>query len=157
MKKVLIGLSVPDQSRDVFLLSLNCLCGFFMIFEYKMWKIFFGDYYRPSMKLREGNVFTHVCLSVHRRWGEWDVYGHYSWCMDLTVQNSCGPGSSGHWISLYRDPLAPATLQTLDINVQGPPGPLLVSSGGHPLRPVKTCSLEDPSTLVLTSGDYGST
>ena len=31
------------------------------------------------MKLREGNVFSHVCLSVHRGWGEWDIYGHYSW------------------------------------------------------------------------------
>ena len=62
----------------------------------------------------------------------------------------------------------PTPLLTRDFTVQGPhplPSghgtsfygvPLLVTPGGHPLRPVQTCPLEDPLT-VLTSGGHWST
>ena len=49
--------------------------------------------------------------------------------LDLTVQDP-HPCPPAHWTSLYR----------------------LVTSGDHPLRPVKMCSLEDP--LVVTSDGY---
>ena len=35
------------------------------------------SFYRPPMKLREANVFSSVCLSVHRRVS----YDHYPWCL----------------------------------------------------------------------------
>ena len=47
-----------------------------------------GDYYRPPTKLREGNVFSSVCLS--RRGVPCDHY------------------PLKHWTSLYRTPLSPA-------------------------------------------------
>ena len=98
------------------------------------------------MKLREGYVFSRVCLSVH---GGRYPYDHYPWCigphytcnlqtLDLTVQR-LPPAASGHWTSQYRDPTPPHPPWTLDLMYHDP---LLVTSG--PLRPVQTCSFDGP-------------
>ena len=97
---------------------------------------------RPPTKLRKGNVFTGMCLSVHRR--RWSSCHYYPWCI--------GPHCTGPLLAL--DPSRHGTW--------GPPGlPLLVTSGGHHLRPVQTCSLDltvqPPSKVVLTFGDHQST
>ena len=59
--------------------------------------------------------------------------------LDFTVQ---GPT----WPQPPTPALALTPLQTRDLTVQGPPS-LLVTSGGHHLRPVQTCSLQDPPPL----------
>ena len=68
-------------------------------------------FYRPQMKLQEGNVFISICLSF------------------------C---SGGAHVTITHDALGPA------------PIPLLLISGGHHLRPVQTCSLEDPPSSPFT-------
>ena len=74
-------------------------------------------------ELRKGNVFTVVCLSVHR--GRWSPCHHYPWCI-------C-PHCTGSLLAL--DPSRNGTW--------GPPGlPQLVTSGDHHWRPVQTCSLD---------------
>ena len=75
-------------------------------------------------KLREGNFFSRVCLSV------------------------CSSGRGGpmwplrmmHWTSLCRGPLPPGDLFKL-VHWSTP---LLVTSGGHNWLPVQNCWLEDP-------------
>ena len=82
-------------------------------------------------RLREGNVFSRVCLSTG---GSYMTITHNAF--DLTVQG-----------------ILP---QTWDLTVQAPSP--LVTSGGHQWKPVQTCSLQDPpvppAPLVLTSGGY---
>ena len=92
--------------------------------------------YRPPKELSEGNVFSHVCLSVCLSHKESHVAITHD-ALDLTVQPSPA--------------LAPALLfQTWDPQPRPHPSyigphPLLVTSGGHHWRPVQTCSLEDPT------------
>ena len=115
-----------------------------------------------STKLREGNVFSYVCLL------EGVPYGYYPWCIRPHWTGS--PALSRHGTSLYRDPSKYGT------SLQGssspsPPGhgallytdkgeaspTLLVTSCGHHWRLVQTCSLQDPSCpLVLKSDGYWS-
>ena len=70
-------------------------------------------YYRLPMMLREGNVISHVCLSVHRG----SHVTNYPWCFGshCTVPPGHGP------------------------HCTGTPPSLLVTSGGHQWRPVQTC------------------
>ena len=91
-------------------------------------------FYHLPTKLREGNVFTCVCLSVHREAPLW-------------------PLPMIHWTSLYKDPLPNPSPVPLNIRHRTPGfSPLLVTSCGHHCRPIQTCSLEDTPPLVLTSG-----
>ena len=93
----------------------------------------FSIYFRPTLKLREGNVFSCVCPPF------------------------C-PGGGGPHVTITHDALN-VTVQgpsppTRDM---GPPGlspfHLLVTSDSNYWRPGQTCSLENPPTLpVLTSG-----
>ena len=80
--------------------------------------------YRPSTKLREGNVFTMMHgTSLHR----------------------ATPGPAPRHGT-------PQPLLPPDIRHGTPPCPLLLTCGGHHWRPFQTCSPEDPlSPLVLTS------
>ena len=62
--------------------------------------------YHPPTKLREGNVFTGVCLSVHRKGGPHVTITHAAssdmgtpWCLFKLV----------HWTSLYNPPDIPTT------------------------------------------------
>ena len=91
-------------------------------------------YYRPPMKLLEGNVFTRVCLFTEG--------GVHMWPLPMM-----------HWTSVYRpskpqlssghqtwDPSSPSPLEIR----HGTPSFMLVTSGGDHWRP---CSLEEaPST-----------
>ena len=86
-----------------------------------------GDFYRPPTKLRECNVFNHICLFTG---GEESRGDHYSWCIGPHCK---GPPDIRHG--------TPRTLASL-----------LVISGGHQWRPVQTCSFEEPPQLILTSG-----
>ena len=76
-------------------------------------------FYRPPSKLREGNVFSRVCLSIHRG-GSLATITHDA--LDLTVQ---GPSPESLCISPFKQ------------------APQLVISGGQDPRPIQTCSLED--------------
>ena len=85
----------------------------------------FTTHQRPT-KLRGGNVFTCVCLFT-----EGSLYGHYPWCI--------GPHCT-----------APPTPIPPRYQIWGP---VVLTSGGHHLRPVQTCSFEDTPLLpILTSG-----
>ena len=125
----------------------------------------------PPTKLREGNVFSRVSLSVCLSTGEDVTINHDA--LDLTVQGppppSCTPrhGTSPRLpgTSLYWNPpqtrAHPSTCSNslnLDLTVQGP---LLLTSSGQEWRPVQTCSLRIPpihthlhTSQVLTSGGY---
>ena len=82
----------------------------------------------PPTKLWEGNVFTCVCLSVHR--GPHLTITHDA--LGLTVQ---GP---------------PPALPPPNIDM-GPPQshPLLVISGDHHWKPVQTCSFDDSTGTAI--------
>ena len=69
-------------------------------------------FYLPSTKLREGNVFTRVCLSVHRDVGS--PCDHYPWCIGLYCT---GPPGHQTWALPFP--------RTLDIR------PPVLTSGGH--------------------------
>ena len=97
----------------------------------------FCCYYLPPTKLREGNVFSRVYLSVNGV----VPCDHYPDAFDFTVQ--------------FPWPWPP--LQTWDLTVQEPPWPqpsnptpLLVISGGHHWRPYQTC-YTPPHTHTHTS------
>ena len=81
-------------------------------------------------KLRGGNVFTGVCLSVHRGGSPCN---HYPWCI--------GPHCTGP-----PDPPGHQTLDQPQTSGVGPPAMarpwrlLLVTCGGDHWRPVNTCS-----------------
>ena len=95
-----------------------------------------SHFYRPPRKLREGNVFTGVCLSFNSR-------GSPMWPLPMT-----------HWTSppgplvLTPSPWPWPPFQTLHIGI-----PPVVTSGDCSWRPVQNCSLEDPLP-VLTSGGH---
>ena len=100
--------------------------------------------------LREGNVFTRVCLFI----------GGTMWPLPMM-----------HWTSLYSPPLGSVpSYWTWDLIVQGSPGPGPVAFGGHHWRPVQTYSPQDPphplwhwhlvmaveARMVIASGRYAS-
>ena len=83
--------------------------------------------------------------------------------LDLIVQGHPQPQPCqpiGHWTSLYRASSPAAAPHPwpppLDIGHQctRTSPPLLVTSGGRPLRPIQTCSLENPTPIILTSVGY---
>ena len=59
------------------------------------------EIYRKPTKLREGNVFSRMCVSVHRR-------------------GPMSPLSMIHWASQYRDSPPPHTHKTWDLAIQHP-------------------------------------
>ena len=81
----------------------------------------------PPTKLREGNVFSHLCPSVSHsvRRGDGDGVqcGHYHY-----------RNPPPHMGSLYRTPQSQSQ----------PHSSLVVTSGGQDWRPVQACLLEDP-------------
>ena len=90
-----------------------------------------SSFYRPSTKLREGNVFSRVCPCDHLM----------------------------HWTSLYSPqtsdmgPPQPCPSWIYQTWI-----PQIGTSGGHHLRPAQTCSFEDPPCPpLLTSGGHQST
>ena len=83
-------------------------------------------YYHPPTKLREGNVFSHVCLSTGVEEEGWSL----PWCILPHCTESPHPNQTwdtsplprhGIWEQLY---------------------PLLVTSGSHHWKPVQICSLD---------------
>ena len=86
--------------------------------------------YRPPTKLREGNVFSCVCLSVHG--GRGVPCNDYTGCIrpHCTVLATALSSSPPHPSSRH------GTL--------GPPGSLILTFDGQDWRLVETCSLGDP-------------
>ena len=80
-------------------------------------------FYHPPTKLREGNVFTGVSLFVRRMGFRLVTITHDT--LEVTVQGPPPP----------------------DMGPVGEPPPPLVTSGGYPLRPVQTCSLDNVCCL----------
>ena len=114
-----------------------------LLFDPKTPTVAHTYFYRPSMKLREGNVLTLVCLSI-QRWASHVFITHNALdltgpLLDMGFHWTWIPPPLAHGISLHRDPL-----------------PLLVTSGDHYWRPVQIFHLRTPLP-VLTSGCYWST
>ena len=104
-----------------------------MQFHPQKYQCFQKSCYRPPTNLREGDVFSYVCLCV------------CPWRCPMI-----------HWASVYRDTI-PSPLDskhaypsqscswTLDMAPPGlDPASGLVTSGGQHWRPVQTCAFEDP-------------
>ena len=94
-------------------------------------KNFNVNFQYPSTKLQEGNVFSSVCLSVHRR-VPWSHMTSTHDTLDLIIR-----------------PLKPCSLQTWDFNVQGLRASVLPPASdiwGNHWRLVQTCSLQDLTT-----------
>ena len=76
----------------------------------------------PPTKLREGTVFSRVCLSM------------------ILSTGRKGPLPTIHWTSVYitpsPDPISPPPTPTWDLTLHGP---LLVTTGVQDWRPVQTC------------------
>ena len=73
------------------------ICHFFKIIIYVC---VYGHFYYPPMKLREGNVFTHVCHSVHSGGGgggrgQGGVWCHSVWLPGLMFFPQCLPSRGG--------------------------------------------------------------
>ena len=85
-------------------------------------------FYRPPPKLREGNVFSRVCLSVCHSLHRGSHVTITLDALDLTIQWP-------HGTSLYRKPL-------------------LVTSGDQYWRLVQTCSPEDPLFWLIMTRSY---
>ena len=81
-------------------------------------------YYRPPTKLREGNVFTRVCVCLSNM-----GRGGPMWPIFIM-----------HWTSMYSPPSRHGT--SLDRDPQPPLG----TSGGNHWIPVQTCSLQGISS-----------
>ena len=122
-----------------------------------------NTHYHLPTKLRECNVFSHVCQSFWP-WGSHVTITHDA--LDLTIQRPLyiqGTPSPGP-IPLYRDQLWPkppgpaapcywhlvATMGDMFKHVHLMT-PVVVTSGGQDQRHVQVCSLEDP--IVVTFGD----
>ena len=104
----------------------------------------FRFYYRPPTKLREGNVFTHVCLFVQR--GSHVTITHNA--LDLIVRLPHPALDIRHGTPLPNpSPIPthpPPPCQTWNWPLSSAP-PLLGTSGGHNWRPVQFFfSPEDP-------------
>ena len=82
--------------------------------------------FRSPTELREGNVFSRVCLSVNRG----SPRDHYPWCIARHYKATVTPTSTRH-----------GTLR---------PHLLLLTSAGHHCRPIQTCSTHP----VLRSGNW---
>ena len=112
---------------------------------------FLFHYYRPPTRLREGNVFSRVCHSVHRGGGGSPCDITHG-ALDLTVQPT-GLGLSP--LQTWDPPSPPPDM--------GPPRPWppLVTSGDHHWRPGQTCSLDltvqSPPPILISSGLHRST
>ena len=93
--------------------------------------------YEPPTELREGNVFSCVCLSTGG-----------------SLHNTTHDALT----SLYSPPLVPAPHPWA--SDMGPPSPgtnpLLVRSGDNDCRHVQTCSPEDAPLTPMASGQYAS-
>ena len=100
-----------------------------------------GIYYHPQTKLREGNVFTGVCLSFC-----WEGWGPH-----VTITHD---GLGHEYPLLWIPDMGPPPIPDI-----GPTHhPLLLTSGGHHQRPVHTCSLEDlPLPILTSSGGHRNT
>ena len=92
--------------KDIFFLRWMSVC------------VHLSFYYRPPTRLREGNVFKCVCLSVNRRGS------HYLWYI--------GPRCTRTHPHIRPYPFC------------AEPDPPLVISSGQDWRPVQPCSLEEP-------------
>ena len=99
-------------------------------------------FYRPATRLREGKVFSRVCLSVCLSIGKRPPCDHYWWYIGphCTAPHTWGTHSP------VPSP-SPPRHKTWD------PLPLLLISGGNHWYLVQIYSLEEPlSPRVLTSG-----
>ena len=89
------------------------------------YKLCIDVYYCLPTKFREGNVFTDVCLSIHR-------LGVPMWPLTMVCTSNC------------KALLAP--IQTWDMGHGDSPAPTLPCLhgiyGGHHWRPIQTCSLD---------------
>ena len=94
--------------------------------------------------MREGNVFTGVCLSFCGGGGGGVGTSHASWGRShrrlppLPCISDLGP-------------TPPPSQPHSRHQTWGPPLPQLLTSAGHHWRPVQSCSLEDLPPLILTS------
>ena len=88
------------------------------------------DYYRSPTMLREGNVFTDVCVSICSQ-GAGSLCDHYPWYIGHHCKSPPNP------LDIRPGTPPPPRHQALI------PSPLLVTSGGYHWRPVQTCSFDN--------------
>ena len=105
----------------------------------KIWLISQSYYCRLPTKLREGNVFSHVCRSISHSVHRWlhMIITHEE--LDLTVQGHPNPVLFWTWNLVAQGPppvLSPSGYMWPHCTETPSPSPLLVTSYGHGWRPL---------------------